>query len=251
VLVAFRLSGLFVFAPVLAGVAIPMKVKVLLCAVLAIAMFGLVRPAAANIPPDFFSFAALAAGEVVFGLILGLLALIPVIAAQIAGIVMGQQMGLGLATLYNPSLDVESDVTAEVLLQLALVAFLVMGGLEVLFITVARSYTAVPIGAFSLHQAPLAVMNGLITSGCELALRVSTPLLGLIFVETIAGAILMKTIPQINIMSLGYGLKVLLGLLALILAYRTIGDVIIDHLARAGEVIMHWAQTPAAAVGGF
>lgn len=251
-LVAFRLSGLFVFAPMLASVAIPMKVKALLSFILAVALFGLVKPSIpSSLPQDFFSFTLIACSEVLVGLLLGLFALIPVLAVQIAGIIMGQQMGLGLATVFNPSLDVESDITGEIMLNIALVSFLVLGGLEVLFLTLAKSYTAIPLGGFSLAAAPLDLFTGLVSSGCELALRVSTPLLGLIFVETVAGAVLMKTIPQINISSLGFGLKVLLGLLALIVAYRTIGDVVIDHLSSSASTIMHWASTPPAPSGAL
>jgi flagellar biosynthetic protein FliR len=243
-LVAFRLSGLFVFAPILASVAIPMQVKVLLCFALAVALYPLVKMPVSIIPADLdvFTFALMAVSETVIGLVLGLLALIPVAAVQVAGVLMGQQMGLGLATVFNPALETESDLIGEVLLQLALVAFLIMGGLEVLFLCVARSFEAIPLGAMmTTGWGPLHHAAPMLASGFELALRVSAPLLGIILIETVATSMLMKTVPQINIMSVGFGLKIILGLLALVLSVRVIDSVVGQHISGAMRTV--WSAT--------
>lgn len=251
VLVAFRLSGLFIFAPMLTGVAIPVKVKVLLCFIMAVALFGLVRPTMpAAIPGDAFSLAALAIGEVVIGAIIGLLALIPVVAVQLGGVVIGQQMGLSLATVFDPSTESESEITAELLLHGAMTIFIIFGGLEILFLALAKSFTAVPVGGFTLaSHAPsaLTMVTGTLGSGMELALRVSTPVLGIILIETIASGMVMKTMPQMNIMSIGFGLKVLLGFGALILALHAIDDAVGGHIAESTRVLFAWPAPPPSA----
>jgi flagellar biosynthetic protein FliR len=250
VLVAFRLSGLFVFAPLLANVSIPMPVKVLLCAAMAVGVFPLVKAPALPADIDFISLAVIAVMEVLVGVVIGLLALIPVAAVQVAGVLMGQQMGLGLAAIYNPALETESDLIGEVLIQLAMVAFLSLGGIEVLFLSVARSFEAVPIGGFSTGWAPVHHVLPMLVSGFDLALRVAAPMLGIILVETIATAMLMKTVPQINVMSLGFGLKILLGLSALILSVRIMDSAIMDHVAQAGRELLWSSGRVATPAGG-
>ncbi|MFT3686089.1 MAG: flagellar biosynthetic protein FliR [Phycisphaerales bacterium] len=256
-LIAFRLSGLFVFAPMLAGVSVPVKVRVLLCFITAVAMVGLARPTMpGSIPGDAVSFCFLAAGEAVIGLVIGLLALLPVIAVQLGGTIMSQQMGLSLATVYDPSTESDTDVVAGLLLQGAMVIFVLLGGLEVLFIAVARSFSTVPLGGVVIEahaSSALKLITGLLGSGFELALRVSTPVLGIILVETLASSMIMKTVPQMNIMSIGFGVKVLLGLGALILALHSIDEAVGGHILDAGRQILNWPQAiaaPGAEVGG-
>lgn len=249
-LVAFRLSGLFVFAPMLTGVAIPMKVKALLCFIMAVALFGLVRPTMpATLPGDAFSLGVIACTEVIIGAVIGLLALIPVVAVQLGGVVMGQQMGLSLATVFDPSTESETEVVSEMLLHGAMAIFILLGGLEVMFLAVAKSFTAVPVGGFvwSTHAASaLSMTTGMLGSGMELALRVCAPVLGIILVETLASGFVMKTMPQMNIMSIGFGLKVLLGLGALILAMHAINDAMTGHISESGRLLFAWPQ----ALGG-
>ncbi|MBY0308533.1 MAG: flagellar biosynthetic protein FliR, partial [Phycisphaerales bacterium] len=238
----------------LTGVAIPARVKVLLCFVMAAALFGLVRPTIpVSLPGDAFSFAALAVSEVAVGVVIGLLALLPVVAVQLGGVIMGQQMGLSLATVYDPSTENESEVTSELLLQGAMIIFILFGGLETLFLSVARSFAGVPVGgAVWSEQAPAAMrlVAGLLGTGFELALRVSTPVLGIIFVETLATGMVMKTMPQMNIMSIGFGLKVLLGLGALVLALHAIDDAVGEHLTAAGHALLDWPAAPQRGGGG-
>jgi flagellar biosynthetic protein FliR len=247
-LVAFRLSGLFVFAPMITGVTIPMKVKAILCFIMAIALFGMVRPTmAVAAPSDFFSFAAVAIGEVVIGAVIGLLALIPVAAVQLGGVIMGQQMGLSLATVFDPSTEADSEVVAQLLLYGALLVFVLFGGLDTLFLAVAKSFSNVPVGGFSWAEHPgsaLKMITGMLGSGMELALRVSTPVLGIILVETLASGMVMKTMPAMNIMSIGFGLKVILGLGALILAMNAINDAVGEHVMHGAKLLFSWPPAP-------
>ena len=254
-LVAFRLSGLFVFAPMLTGIAIPAKVKILLCFIMAVALFGLVRPnMPAALPGDILSLGALVLGEIVIGAVIGLLALIPVVAVQLGGVVIGQQMGLSLATVFDPSTESESEITSELLLHGAMTIFILFGGLEVLFLALAKSFTAAPVGGWgegwtSHATSALSMVTGALGSGMELALRVSTPVLGIILIETIASGMVMKTMPQMNIMSIGFGLKVLLGFGALILALNAIDDAVGGHIMHSSKLLFAWPYTPAEAPG--
>jgi flagellar biosynthesis protein FliR len=215
-------------------------------------MIGLARPTMPGaVPGDAFTFLFLAAGEAVIGLVIGLLALLPVVAVQLGGTIMSQQMGLSLATVFDPSTESDTDVVAGLLLQGAMAIFVLLGGLEVLFLAVARSFGSVPLGCVAVEaQAPsaLKLITGMLGSGFELALRVSTPVLGIILVETLASSMIMKTVPQMNIMSVGFGVKVLLGLGALILALHAIDEAVGGHIIDAGRQLLNWP--PPAGNGG-
>src|SRR6185295_2148118 len=118
------------------------------------------------------------------------------------------QAGMSLGQVYNPALDVETDTLGQFLQYGAMVIFIMMGGLELLFVALGHTFANVPIATASPSLAPVELMTGLVASGFELALRVSAPVLCIILIETIASGLLARTIPQINVQTLGFSIKV-------------------------------------------
>ncbi len=245
-LVLFRLSGLFIFAPMIGSSLIPFRIRTLIVFMFALCIYPSLPPAQQSpIDLDLFTLAPVAFGEVLIGLGIGLLASLPMYAVQLGGLIGGQQLGLGLAGIYNPAIETESDIIGQMLLYVALSIFAAAGGLELMFIALSQSFNHIPIGDLAAARSGATDLGncllGLTTSGFDLALRVSTPILCIVLLETLATAFLMKTIPQINIMSLGFASKVLLGIFVLILSMGTLGEIIGDDIRSTCDQIMIWA----------
>lgn len=248
VAVVSRFAGLFIFAPVLGSPAIPRRVK----ALLAIAMAASVYPMlpAHSLPDGELTLAALApiaVAETLIGFCIGLIASIPIVSVQLGGLLMGQQMGLGFAALYNPATETEGDVVGQVLLYAALGAFLAMDGLEAMHLALVSTFERVPLGGFDFAEAPVELIGGLIAGGFELALRVAAPVLCLIMAETIVLGFLMKTVPQLNVMSLGFPVKVLVGLGGLVAAFTGIEAAMRADVSGMIDMMLDWS---AGLVGG-
>jgi flagellar biosynthetic protein FliR len=241
-LALLRMSGIFVFAPLLSSVAIPDKVKVLLVFLITVAVFP-VLPASARPPMemDVLSLAMAGVFEVLLGVVIGLIALLPVLAVQLGSSLIGQQMGFGIAQVYNPTLETESDPIGELLLHMSLVAFIALGGLEALFLCVANTFEKVPLGTVTSTSIPADMVLGAISGGLELALRISSPVLGIILIETIATAFLMKTMPTLNILSIGFAVKIVLGFAVLFASLGAIDAVISGHVEEVLRAMMRWS----------
>lgn len=242
-LVLFRLSGLAVFAPVVGSPLIPARVRLLLMFMLAVAIYPTL-PADQQAPVrlDLLSLAPAVAAETMIGLTIGLIAALPMYAVQLGGQVMGQQVGLGLAGIYNPALDTESDVVGQMLLFVAIAIFAAVGGLDLMFSCVVHTFARVPVGHALGVQPPLELFSGVVGSGFEMALRVAAPVLCIIMIETVGTGFLMKTLPQLNIMSIGFGAKVVLAFLVLAWAIGAMGDAIADDIGHALAVVTGWAS---------
>ncbi|MEL7474075.1 MAG: flagellar biosynthetic protein FliR, partial [Planctomycetota bacterium] len=95
-LVASRMLGLFMTAPMLNSLNLPRQVKVLLGVSLAVAAYPIAGPQAqiGAEQLDLFSLAPILFGEALIGSIIGLLASLPLILIQLAGYLAGYQMGL-------------------------------------------------------------------------------------------------------------------------------------------------------------
>lgn len=238
-----RIAGLFLFAPAFGGSAAPMQARALTM----IALSLVVYPAAsAHVGVemtrlDLLALAPMLAGELLVGLSIGLIASLPIINVQAAGEIMSHKMGLRLGDTFNPAIDLGGDAIGQLLFYVALVAFLSMGGAEAMVAAVADSFARIPVGAARLDMAPLDLIVALASSGLELAMRVSAPVITILFLEMIAAGMIMKTMPQLNILSFGFAVKILVGLLALAGALAAIQMVIRADVGAALDSMARWA----------
>lgn len=242
-LVMARLTGLFLLAPVLSSAVIPRQVRVLLALTMALSVYPSVSHAAAmDLRLDLFELLPVMAAELLIGAVIGLLALLPLAAIQFGGLIMGQQMGLGLAQVLNPAVDIESDNIGQILFMGALVVFLQAGGVDLLFGALVTTFDRLPPGGASLDLAPLNLVTGLIASSYSIALRVALPVVALMLLESAASSLLMKTVPSINIMSVGFPVRILIGLIMLVAGLASIGHVAYDDLSDAFGIISQWTS---------
>ena len=248
-LVLARVGGLFVFAPLLSSAAPPMQARALLAVMFAAVLYPILTasPAAAAAAPgswDLPSAAVLLASEALVGAAIGFLAAVPVLAVQVGGMVMGQQLGLGLAAVYNPAMETDGDLVGELLLYLAMAVFMALGGLEAAFLAVARGFEHLPPGAFAAGPAAASVLGiavGRVHAGCELALRVAAPVLCILMLETLAAGLVMKIMPQLNILSVGFAVKIVLGFMALAAAVHAVGDAVGEEMQRGLRAMLEWS----------
>jgi flagellar biosynthetic protein FliR len=237
-----RVGGLFIFAPVLSSQMMPARVKTFFVFMMTLVMFPLAGPIAAP-PPDIISLAVTIAAEAMIGLTLGLIAALPLYAAQLGGQMMDHQIGLGLASVYNPALDTEGTVLSDMILNISVAIFISLGGLDAVFLGVVRSLSVTPLGAASIFNSPLDLLVSIVASGFELALRIAAPVLGVITLETVAAAVISKTMPQINILSIGFAVKIIAGLTTLIAALSPINGAIADVINTNITTMLDWASS--------
>ena len=75
-------------------------------------------------------------------------------------------------------------------------------------------------------------------------LRVALPLLGVIFLETVAMGFVSKTVPQLNVLSLGFPLRIMVGLGILVAGVAVIDQVANEWIAQALDDMYDWASAP-------
>lgn len=245
-MVMFRLGGLMVFGPVFGSPVIPLRIKVFLSLLVAIAVYplllkqGFIGPMQLNL----WTLGLIIAAEALVGLIIGFVASLPLVGVQTGGLIMGQQMGLGFARFYNPAVDDEADVIGQLLFFLGLAGFLIIGGHEAMLLAVLHSFEHIPTGSIMVDVPLLDLLTGLLLSAFELALRVAAPLLALIFLETLAMGFVSKTVPQLNILSLGFPLRIMAGIAIVGLGLFVINDVMMEAIDETVHVIFDWIELP-------
>jgi flagellar biosynthetic protein FliR len=245
-LVMFRLAGVFLLAPLLTSLTIPRIYKALLLFMLAAALYPAVQSAAPAIPRDLdlFGLVPLVVMESLIGLAIGGIAALPLLSLEMAGVLIGQNMGLGLAKVYNPEADFESDVVGQLIYYIGATIFLCMGGLELLFAGIMKSFTTIPLGGFAVSQTPLDLFVATLTSGFELAVRISMPVTAIVMLVIVVMGLIGKTMPQLNVMSVGFAIKIIAGTAMLAASLYAIQGAVGDEITRTLAEVLRWVSAP-------
>ena len=248
-LVIFRIGGLAIYGPVLGSNVIPVRVRVMLSFILGLAVYPLLsRETLVGAPMqlDLLMLGPMVALELLIGLAIGFVASIPLISMQTGGLLMGQQMGLGFARFFNPSIDDEADILGQVLFFLALASFLLIGGHEYMLLAVLRSFEHIPLGGFAPDGGLIDLLLGLLLASFELALRVAMPLLAIVFIESVAMGFISKSVPQLNILSLGFPLRIIVGFAIVATGLAIMHDILLDDFNDTLTQLFDWIASPTA-----
>lgn len=222
-LVLFRIAGIFFMAPVFGSQTIPVRFRMLLSVAVACCVYPMLiepgRLALPNVMPlvangmFFWTMAPAIAMEMLIGILIGFGASLPILGMQVGGRVIDQQMGLGIAGVFNPEVGEETGVISEFFFILSLTIFILVGGHRVVLSTLVGSFNHIPLGTFMVDGNVIDLLIGLCQSMFELGLRVAAPLLCLFFLLTISMGFIARTVPQLNIMSIGFTVRIVAGAL--------------------------------------
>ena len=235
-LVLARVAGLIIFAPFFGSSAIPVRLRIALAVVLAVALFGLV--AGTFTPPaDIGHFVTALLGELVVGLILGLGAALIFVGVRLAGLLIGQQIGISLADVFDPTFEGQSSILGRLFFMLTLVLFLLLGGHRVLIAALLGSFSSVQPGSFDFTLVPAGGLAALLSQAYLLAIRFAAPALVAVFLATVSLSFIARTIPQLNVISVGFPVQISTATLVMIISLGSVCLIFQTSLAGALESV--------------
>jgi flagellar biosynthetic protein FliR len=213
VLVAVRLSGLLVFAPVLGSAAIAPRIKV----GFVFAMTILLAPAVAAVPGARAEIGvASVAGELGAGLLFGLCLTMLTESLAFAGTLMGMSFSFSLVNLLDPNTRVETPVLGQMLGWLGVLVIVGAGLDRVLLEAMVRSFAMVPVGNAAVQAktgAALARMaGGIFLAGLQLA----APVMAAALVVEMTVGMVSRLAPMLPAHVVGIPLKTLSSYVVLI-----------------------------------
>jgi flagellar biosynthetic protein FliR len=249
-MVFFRLTGVFVLAPVLGSSTVPRIVKALLALGLSFCVYPvLLEPgtnAASMVGPmvgaewSMWSLVPAIGRELLVGFAIGYAASLPLMAMQVAGHMIGQQMGLAFATIVNPVFNDQASIVDQVFFILGLTIFVILGGHHMIFAAVVASFQNIPLGGFDQIGALLDLVLGLIMVMFDTALRIAAPMLCLVFLVTAVMGFIARTVPQMNILSVGFAIRIMSAGLFLVIFMKAGGEIFVNTLEETFHTIMNF-----------
>ncbi|MBX3635753.1 MAG: flagellar biosynthetic protein FliR [Rubrivivax sp.] len=215
-----RALALFTSLPVLGTRTVPLRVRIALAALIAIAS----QPTLPPLAPEVAAVALgsplsllLVAQQLVIGLALGFAVRVVFAAVEYAGEVVGLQMGLNFAGFFDPVSASAATASSRFFGTMVAWLFIVMGGHLIVIAALVQSFSAFPVGpepfAFLRQMQPQRWGAEIFATGLWIALPLVTMLL---FVNLVLGAI-SRVAPQINIFAIGFPVTLGVGLLGLLM----------------------------------
>ena len=220
-LVLARVAGLIIFAPFFGSAAIPLRFRLALVVILSLALFTLVAGTFSP-PTDLAGFVPALLGELLVGLILGLAAALIFVGVRLAGLLIGQQMGISLADVFDPSFEGHASILGRLFFLLTIVLFLLLGGHRALIGALVNSFSSVAPGTFSPASVPLASLSALFSDAYLLAIRFAAPALVAVFLAGVSMSFIARAVPQLNMMSVGFPVQISTATLVLIISLGSV-----------------------------
>ncbi len=229
-LVLLRISALLILMPVFGHRLVPAQVKTGLIALLAILLYPVVATSLPQIPLSPLALMIVAIQEILIAAMLAMAAQLIFAAAQFAGQVMGYQMGLAIANVFDPATSAQISIVGQFALVLSMLIWLSAGAHNIFLSALADSFYLLPIGQ-PLDLSAVAALNDMASNMFTLALRLVSPMLLLLFFLYVALGLLSRAVPQIQVFFVSFPLTVGIGFLAFAIALPSIISLMHDSFA--------------------
>lgn len=212
-LLIIRASGLFLSAPVLGHRAVPAQVKVGLVLLLAV----VTMPTVATLPivpaESLADLAALVVRELMVGLLIGFTFRLLFEAAELAGSLAGYQVGLAIASAFDPSMGEETGPFSRFWMLLATLVFLAINGHHLVIRAFNDSYQVITPGQMQISGTTPELMMQYTGYVLVLAVKIAAPVIVTLILMDVALGTISKVMPTMNIFIVGFPVKIGIGLL--------------------------------------
>ncbi len=239
-----RISGLVMTAPLFGSAEVPTRIRALLAFALALVVTPVQWSAPVQMPANLILYAVAMAGELLIGLILGMGVMILLAGVQVAGQVISQMSGMSLADVFNPGFDTEVPVIANLLHLVTLAVFVIIGGHRLLVGALLDTYAFMPVGHAQLPESLGKLVSTLLAESFSLAVRGAAPAMVALLLATVVLGLISRTLPQLNILAIGFGLNAVVTFLVLAISVGAIAWLFQEQFEPAVETIVDALRPP-------
>lgn len=220
-----RISTFFFTAPFFSLNGVPRRVKIGLSLVVAMVLYQAL-PGEILQYETALEFATIIVKEAIIGLVLGLVTNICTSIVTFAGRMIDMDIGLSMATMFDPLSRETTTITGQAYNFLVLLLLVVLNFHHYLIRAFADAYTLIPICYENLHLDSLyQVFIRFMTDSFVLGFRIVLPVFCTMLVINVVLGILAKVAPQMNMFAVGLQIKVLVGFCVLFIIIQLLPNV--------------------------
>jgi len=226
-----RVLAVFSVAPVFSMRAIPVRVRIGLAFFIALCAQAVLQdqPQVPFNGPDALGAVA---QQVLIGLAIGFAVRLVFASVELAGEVIGLQMGLNFAGFFDPATGSQGTATARFFASIGSLLFVVINGHLLLATAVLRSFESFPVSDELFRVASVLQPQVWGAEVFRIGLWIALPIIAmLLFVNLVLGVI-SRVAQQIQIFSVGFPITVSVGLVGMLLTLPMLQTPLVSALER-------------------
>jgi flagellar biosynthesis protein FliR len=240
-MVFLRVSSMLAVFPVFSAANFPVQMRLALGALMALLVFP-------NLPPvsvegqDAFALVGLMSVEVGVGLLFGFVSRMIFFALDMAGAIIGVEIGLSLPPSINPMSGAQMTAPGTILFYLASMLFLSLDMHHWMLVAFQRTYDFLPIGGAHISEAFAVNMIGRTSETFVIALQLAAPVMAVSFIVTLVFSVLGRAVPQMNVFHESFSVRILAGMSVFGITLQLMSQHIINYLHKLPEDMLTVAQ---------
>lgn len=211
----FRMMALMGSAPLFSHQSVPIPVRIWLALLLTILVAPVLPPIGA-ISPLSAPGVLLIFQQIIVGVAMGLAMQLAFAAVQLAGDMIGMQMGLSFAAFIDPQNSTQTPIVGSFLSLVLMLLLVAINGHLMILSALVDSFQAVPVATgFSGSAVHSDMWLRIANAGGQVfssGLRIAFPVIGAMLLANLALGVVTRTAPQLNLFAVGFPITLVVGL---------------------------------------
>ncbi len=234
-LILVRISSFVFVAPFFSMTNTPGRVKIGFSAFVAILLYGILPKGTVEYA-DVIGYATIVVREGITGLLIGFAATICNSIVLLSGHLIDLNMGLSMATEFDPITKAQTPITGSFYNYLILLMMIITNMHHFVLRAVMDSYTLIPIG-YQVFRWDL-LLESMVTYMVDafvIGFRIALPVFACIMILNCILGVMAKVAPQMNMFSVGIQMKILVGMIVLYLTMQllpAVADFIFEEMKK-------------------
>lgn len=216
-----RMGTVMILMPGIGDSFVSMRIRLLF----ALAFTAALAPVSAQYVPEITTNAQLVwivISEMVIGFFIGTIARIFLAALDTGGMLIGMQVGLGNAMVFNPQMASQGSIVGAFLSVTGAVLLLVADLHHMLIYGMIDSYKTFPVGELPFAEDMAQTITRAVTESFAIGFYMALPFIVISLFLYIAMGVLGRLMPQIQVFVLAMPLQIALGFLVLVATFSSI-----------------------------
>jgi len=242
-LIFIRVGVILFLLPFFNSRKIQVMSKVGMSFIITILLYPVINVRTTVMPATTLGIAQLIAGELIIGMLLGLMVQVFFEGVKIMGEMVGFQTGLSVANIIDPQSGTQIPVFSNMAYLLAMILFLLLNGHHILLNALRGSFEIIQVGSLSLNPLFMPKLISHVGQMFIIGIKIGAPAIAALLFTKIVFGLITKFIPQMNIMIVAFPAQIAIGLLFFGLSLRLLLMFIekyVEHLETIMITTLKW-----------
>jgi flagellar biosynthetic protein FliR len=242
-LVLIRVGIIFQMLPFFNARVVPILAKAGLAFIITIILFPVINTKTVEFPSTIIGMAQLVLTEFIIGIILGLLVLVFFEGIRMMGQLVGFQTGFAITNIIDPQSGAQVSILANMAYLVAMIFFLLLNGHHLLLSAVRDSFEIIPVGSLRLNAEMFNKIIPIYGDMFAVAIKIGAPAIAALLFTNLAFGLIVKLIPQMNIMIVAFPVQIIIGLIFFGVSLNVLLKFMEAYLKNLTPILintMHW-----------